>query len=302
MLELRNLTYLVALAHRANYARAASEIGISQPALTRAIQSLERHLGMKLFDRDRTGVNPTPQGRVFIERAAELVASANDLERQTALTASGTEGVVRFGMAPMPARALLAATLTQRLTDAPAMINNVVVRNVEALWPLLTAGEIEFFVSAEGQVPDARAVRVEPLGNFPVGLIVRKGHPLLVGDCPGQTFPVLLSSRTGGALLDELRDYTSGVPHVIEDFETLSALTAHSDAIWINSPYAAARELQEDQLQELARPQDFSPRQMRIVMYSRERPTMSPAARLLQQELRRQIRKLGQSVTVPGRE
>jgi hypothetical protein len=75
-------------------------------------------------------------------------------------------------------------------------------------------------------------VRADLLGNFPVGLIVRKGHPLLGGECPGQTFPVLLSSRTGGALLDELRDLTSSTPHVIEDFETLTALTSHSDAIW----------------------------------------------------------------------
>ncbi|HEX7856193.1 MAG TPA: LysR family transcriptional regulator [Sphingobium sp.] len=289
MLDLRALTYLVTLARRANYARAADDLGISQPALTRAIQSLERQLGMRLFDRDRSGVNPTPQGRVFIDRAAVLVANADDLERQTQLTADGREGVVRFGMAPMPARALLSATLSRRLAEAQAMINDVVVRNVEALWPLLTAGEIEFFVSAEGQVPDASSVRAEPLGHFPTGLIVRRGHPLLDGAHQGETFPVLLSSRMGGVLLDMLPASASRSPHCIEDFETLSALTASSDAIWVNSSFAAARECEAGVLQELPFPEADAPRRMRIMMYSLERRTLSPAARSLKQELRRQI-------------
>jgi DNA-binding transcriptional LysR family regulator len=289
MLDLRGLTYLVTLARRANYARAAADLGISQPALTRAIQSLERRLGMRLFDRDRSGVHATPQGQVFIDRAAALVENANDLERQTQLTASGAEGVLRFGMAPMPARALLSATLLQRLESAPAMINDVVVRNVEALWPLLAAGRIEFFVSAEGQVPDAPPMRTETLGHFPVGLIVRQEHPLLKGTRDSRAFPILMSSRSGVPLLDDLPDYVSGSPHVIEDFDTLCVLTASSDAIWINSPYAIMRERSAGLLRELPLPQGVSATRMRIVMYSLERRSLSPAARLMQQELRRQI-------------
>jgi DNA-binding transcriptional LysR family regulator len=101
MLELRSLSYVVTLALRANYARAAEDLGISQPALTRAIQSIERQLGIRLFDRDRSGVKPTPQGATFIERASVLVANAQDLERQTELAKIGAAGSVRFGISSM---------------------------------------------------------------------------------------------------------------------------------------------------------------------------------------------------------
>lgn len=194
MLDLRSLRYLVTLARRSSYARAAEHLGLSQPALTRSVQSLERQLGMRLFDRDRTGVNLTPQGQNFVDGAAVLLENADELERQASLTATGDHGRIRFGMAPMPARVLLKDALQQRLHSSPHLINDVVVRNVEALWPLLVAGEIEFFVSAEGQVPDAPPVRAEILGQFPVSFIVRKRHPLLAEGASG-TFLTLVSAE-----------------------------------------------------------------------------------------------------------
>ena len=48
MLDLRSLRYVVTLACRLSYARAAGELGISQPALTRAVQALEQRFGLRL--------------------------------------------------------------------------------------------------------------------------------------------------------------------------------------------------------------------------------------------------------------
>jgi DNA-binding transcriptional LysR family regulator len=285
MLELRSLTYLLALARRANYARAADDLGISQPALTRAIQSLERRLGMRLFDRDRSGVNPTPHGAAFIERAAALVENARDLERMAAREAAGASGRVRFGIAPMPARAILAEALSRQVVAAPDMTNEVVVRNVEALWPLLIAGDIEFFVSAEGQIPQAPPVRSEVLGTFPYGLIVRAGHPELSdpdsgpgsGPESGSALPVLISSGSGFQVPAGFEDRLRLPPHVVEDFETLAAMTQACDAIWICSPFAVREELARGLLQ-LLPARGGSPAEMRIVMYSLGRRSRSPAA------------------------
>lgn len=286
MLDLRSLSYLLALANRANYARAADDLGISQPALTRAIQALERQLDMRLFDRDRSGVTPTPQGAAFIERASVLVANARDLERQTELAATGASGRVRFGIAPMPARAILAEALSRQMGAAPDLTNDVVVRNVEALWPLLIAGEIEFFVSAEGQIPQSPPVRAESLGTFPYGLIVRSGHPLLADTPPHQAFPMLISNRSGFQLPEGFHDSISLPPHVVEDFETLAALTAKTDAIWICSPFAVKAEISDGVLQVLPQPAAERPTKMRIMMYSLDRRSQSPAARALKELFR----------------
>lgn len=62
MIEFRRLRYLVTLAMQLSYARAAEDLGIKQSAVSRAIQSLEREMDLRLFDRDQSGVSVTAQG------------------------------------------------------------------------------------------------------------------------------------------------------------------------------------------------------------------------------------------------
>src|SRR5579864_7449308 len=107
-LELRNLRYLVTLSRRLSYARAAEDLGITQSALSRSIQTLEEHFAVRLFDRSRSGVRPTGAGSRILERAQALLANADDLERNFREEAAGESGTLTFGMAHVPARALLA--------------------------------------------------------------------------------------------------------------------------------------------------------------------------------------------------
>jgi DNA-binding transcriptional LysR family regulator len=295
MLQLRILTHLIVLSRRLNFARAAEDLGISQSALSRSIQSLERQLGMRLFDRDRAGVALTPQGRLAVERAAVLLADAEDLERQLVLSANAEAGRVCFGMAPMPARALLPAIVSGRLRIAPEVTNEVVVRDAEALWTLLAAGRIEFFVTNEGFAFESPPPRIESLGRFPLSFIVRAGHPLLRGECVGAKFPVVRSSWTGLPLPQEIRDRMLGVPNVIEDFGALATITAASDAIWFSSTYAAREELRARRLCELPPPGHDYPREVRVSMYSLERRSQSPWARMLKQLFRAEIKTLAKS-------
>jgi DNA-binding transcriptional LysR family regulator len=147
MMDLRSLRHLTTLARRLSYVRAAEDLGITQPTLTRSIQALERELQVRLFDRDRGQVSLTPQGRQTAERAAILLADAEALEASARASGRGESGRIRFGLAPMPASALLPKVLADRLARTPEVINEVVVRDVEALWAMLVSGEIEFFVA-----------------------------------------------------------------------------------------------------------------------------------------------------------
>ena len=61
--DLRSLGHAQALAEHASFARAAKVLHITQPALSRSIQELERRVGVRLFDRARRGVEPTEAGR-----------------------------------------------------------------------------------------------------------------------------------------------------------------------------------------------------------------------------------------------
>jgi DNA-binding transcriptional LysR family regulator len=301
MIDLRSLRYLVILARRLSYARTAEDLGISQPALTRTVQNVERQFGVRLFDRDRTGVRLTTEGRAMLDAAAVLVANAEDLEKHWERTAKGQEGVVRFGMAPLPARALLASTLLERQRMAAGVRNEVVVRSVDALWPLLVSGEIEFFVAAERQIPDTPPVRTETLGSFPLSFIVRPGHPLLLTHDSERRFPVLVSSRIALLLQTDLQKHAEGLPHVIEDFGTLARLTAETDAIWASSIYAVADELRSGTLCELPRAKDAPLQEARMMLYSLERRTRSTFAKALIQVLRQEIRALADGPQPSGR-
>ena len=271
--------YLVTLARRLSFARAAEELGISQPALTRAVQAAEARFGMRLFDRDRAGVRVTAEGRSVIDGAAALLANADDLERQWDRTARGQAGLVRFGIAPMPARVLLSAALLEHFAQAPDVRTDVVVRNVDALWPLLVGGDIEFFVAAEGQTPDTAPVRAQTLGLFPRNLIVRPGHPLLEGRADAAQFPALTSSGMRLTRGLEPEPPADAPRHVIEDFDALARLTAASDAVWHASAYAVAEEIAAGTLCALPWNRQGEASEFRIIMYSLERRSQSIAAK-----------------------
>ena len=82
----------------------------------------------------------------------------------------------------------------------------------------------------------------------------------------------------------------------MEDFETLSAMTAGSDAIWQTSTFAVIDEMRAGLLDELPRASNAQPREARIVMYFMERRTQSPAARTLKQAFRQRLRLLAELV------
>lgn len=292
-LELRSLRYLVTLSHRLNYGRAAADLGITQSALSRSIQALERHFGAQLFNRDRSGVTPTASGRQLIDHARGLLANADNLEQQFREAAAGRMGELSFGIAPVPARAILAASLRDRLTKAPLARNDVIVRGFDDLWPKLIAGEIEFLVAPSRLIPDFPPVRRERLGSFPVGLFVRRGHPLLNKARVQARFPLLLSSGNllaFGGQNSTFPHLCEGV-HAIEDLGSLVQLCLDTDGIMLTSPYAIRRELACGDLCDASSQGEFRGN-FEVMLLSLSQRALSAAAKAMMASLRRQLRAL----------
>jgi DNA-binding transcriptional LysR family regulator len=74
--ELRQLSYFVAVAEELHFGRAAERLHISPPSLSQQISNLERELGTQLLVRDRRHVDLTPSGNQLLTDAREVLASA----------------------------------------------------------------------------------------------------------------------------------------------------------------------------------------------------------------------------------
>ncbi len=98
-LSLRKVRYFLAVAHHLNFGRAAEELFIAQPALSRAIRSLEAELGADLFDRDHHHVELTAAGEAFVRDAEALLARVLSARRhlRAAVTSKPT---LRIGFRP----------------------------------------------------------------------------------------------------------------------------------------------------------------------------------------------------------
>ncbi|HEY0718804.1 MAG TPA: LysR family transcriptional regulator [Streptosporangiaceae bacterium] len=75
-LDLRLVRYFTAVAGHRHFGRAAAELHIAQPSLSRQIRQLEGQLGVRLLDRTRQGTDLTEAGEVFLPRARALLRSA----------------------------------------------------------------------------------------------------------------------------------------------------------------------------------------------------------------------------------
>ena len=102
MVTALRLRHAVSVAEHASFRRAASSLRISQPALTKSIQSLEAELGVKLFERRRDGVIPTDFGTLVLEHAHDMFQSESEFLRRINLLAGLETGSLNVALGPLP--------------------------------------------------------------------------------------------------------------------------------------------------------------------------------------------------------
>lgn len=98
-MTLVQLRHLVCLADLGSYVQASKALFLTQPALTRSIQSLEEEMGGRLFDRLGRRIELTALGREVLYRARQLVSDAEALKQTGKVMHAGLIGVMRMGLA-----------------------------------------------------------------------------------------------------------------------------------------------------------------------------------------------------------
>lgn len=93
------MKYFIRVAELEHFGRAAQELHVVQPALSRQVKQLEEELGVQLFERLPRGVRLTEAGRVLLERARPLMADIDRMAAAARLAGQGKTGFVRVGFA-----------------------------------------------------------------------------------------------------------------------------------------------------------------------------------------------------------
>ncbi|MGQ4513183.1 LysR substrate-binding domain-containing protein [Streptomyces sp. DW26H14] len=171
-LDLRKLRYFVAVADTLHFGRAAEELHIAQPVLSRQIRALEQDLGTPLLTRDSHGVALTEAGRQLLADAGLLLASARAVRRRVTAAARGSRRLMvgfRAGIAVTAAVELFA-------TRHPDVIVDVQRIEGDDQAPMLLDGRIDVgFV----RLPiDEAGLRVTPLYTEPRVAVLPVGHRL----------------------------------------------------------------------------------------------------------------------------
>ncbi|MEV7682107.1 LysR substrate-binding domain-containing protein [Streptomyces sp. NPDC088341] len=171
-LDLRKLRYFVAVADHLHFGRAADELHIAQPALSRQIRALEQDLGASLFTRDRHGVELTDAGRQLLADAGPLLASTHAIRRRVSAAVDGKRRLMvgfRAGIAVTPA----ARAFEDRHPDVVVDVQRIEGDDQAAM---LLDGRID--VGYVRLPIDEAGLRVTPLYTEPRVAVLPAGHRL----------------------------------------------------------------------------------------------------------------------------
>jgi DNA-binding transcriptional LysR family regulator len=177
-METRALEHLLALGEHRHFGRAAKALGVTQPALSKSIQRLEKVLGAQLLDRSRRGVVPTAIGAQVIERARPLVGHVADLQREVDLLRGRSIGRLAIGVGPAMAESFVTTAVARLATHYPRAQIKVRVDHWSQLSHWLKHGEIDLFVADITQAVRDVDLQAVPLRREQMLWFCRREHPL----------------------------------------------------------------------------------------------------------------------------
>jgi DNA-binding transcriptional LysR family regulator len=97
LVEFRHLKYIVALAEAGNFTRAAEQLFLSQPSLSKQIKDIEDEVGFPIFTSTREGVRTTPSGQMMVTYAQEMIAGRTEIITMARAVYRGEVPPLRLG-------------------------------------------------------------------------------------------------------------------------------------------------------------------------------------------------------------
>lgn len=297
-MEFKSVRFFIAVAECGNITRAAEQLGIVQPALTRQINQLEEEFGVRLFSRLPRGVQMTAAGREFLEHCRRIV---DEIERaRHEITAQGSQprGIIALGSTTTLGRVLMPMVVGQCLRELPEVSLKVLEARSVRLHEQLLTGALDMAILTNPV--GSYQLSMQPLVSEPLCLVGRSEHmprlkKLTPADLTGMRLvmtPGMRALVTGG---DPQAQRRLTVMAEVESIETIRCLLLTEPALTIVPASAFAEDVQSGRLQAIAL-QGSTPQRV-LVLASRTDKVDLPAIRHLARIVRQAVQQTMGAVT-----
>ena len=224
---LKDLEYICEVARQGTLSEAAKNLSISQPALSFFVSNLETELGIRLFTRKKNRLQITPEGKIYVQTASEMLDVRNRLYAQ--LHALKSQQKIRIGLASNYGFNIFSQVLASHkefYADADISVSE---GRAFSLLHLLKHLELDFIIVARDKLLSLPDCNVELIRPEPFALFLSPDHPVLkahpdcavpVGKLPPRTnlswfraAPFILSPKEtsdGIVAIEILNEYCPG--------------------------------------------------------------------------------------------
>jgi DNA-binding transcriptional LysR family regulator len=177
-MELRHLRYYLAVSEALSFTRAAAQLRVAQPALSRQVQDLEDEIGVDLLKRSPRGVKLTAEGKLFLEEARGLLKRADESVEKVRALARGQYGELHVGYSALPTAEVLPPALAAFQKVFPRV--NVVLHDLTNGEPLeeLQSGAMHLALMPQSAALQSAGMVFEVLRTYAFYVALPTAHRL----------------------------------------------------------------------------------------------------------------------------
>ncbi|WP_103068338.1 LysR family transcriptional regulator [Aquimarina sediminis] len=175
-MNIQQLKNVVVLSEKLNFSRAAEELNIVQPALSRQIKQLEELIGATIFKRDKRNVKLTPAGDYFIKEVRKILIQLERVTQQTNNIHNGQAGEIRVGFTHSIMQTILPDILKKINHQIPGIKAVLREMNNRDQYLALQQNELDIGFATNPMVPFSLKSKVLHIDNFVI--LLPEDHPV----------------------------------------------------------------------------------------------------------------------------
>lgn len=223
-----DIAYFLEVAREGHVGRAALTMGVTQPAVSKALRRLEDATGVPLVERGSHGARLTVDGRLFLESARKLHAQQLEVTRVASELRAQHAGLLRVGLTNAGADTTAVRALAEMVRRRPGLRITLIVGRSDALNAAIESGELDLAVVPSYPGWTFGSARMS-VGEDPARLIARARHPIFRIAEPAIedvcAYPWVMASRQSVArrlLIERFERCGSPEPRVALEVEYMS--------------------------------------------------------------------------------